>query len=1012
MRKCSLCALVAVMLVGRAAADPPSDAQTLDITKVLAMAGGAKVSTAADDSDLPKFDEVTKGMKSTKGLFTLWSYPDDAKDKDGEKLLAQIPGSLLGEKFMLSISFSGGGFFTGFPLEEKVVQWELRDKQLVLVEPETRFVVQDKDTVGDVVSRTYPDRIRAAVPLVTRAPSGDPVIDLGPMLKSDFADIGWMSFPMPGMMGIGGGGINNQLSKWTKKKTFELNTEIGVELAIGRSSPPGSFEKKLVHYSFWRLPQTNYSPRVADDRIGYFLTANQDWSKPTDSRDIFNRFVDRWQLEKRDPSLKVCEPKKPIVFYIEKTVPVRFRRAVRDGILEWNRAFEKCGFVNAVEVRQQTHDNEWKDLDPEDMRFSFFRWIVTGAGFAMGPHRANPFTGQIYDADIIFDDSMVRYFEQSAADMLPEAAMSMKTADLALSTFLERFPQFGRPQRDWTAFHHEDRDAAELRKIVRTRLQQRGSHLCDYSHGMGHQVALGRSLLAGQPAEVIEEFLYDVVKEVVMHEVGHTLGLRHNFKASSVWSLDDIRQRSADGLATTGSVMDYNPVLFFKDNPHKGDFITSTIGPYDYWAIEYGYRPADGSHETAPKPADTKAKETKTADNSDDGGATKTATVNTNEIPPEVLAQLPPEVKKMIESGAAARFAEAGAKPEAGKSRPSASPFAGINPAEAKMLQEIASRAAEPELAYATDEDTTILGADPRSNRFDMGADPIDWARTRVQLVDDRMASILEWGVKDQESWYHLRQSFLSLLMEKAFVLDYVGRYIGGQHTSRTHRGDPNAEPPLRLVDAKVQRDALAFIEDNLFSDKFFKFNANQLNHLAAPRWWHDGSVITYVVDFPVHDLVGTLQWWNLFDRMFPYTLRRIHDAELKAESTDKLTCAEYIQRVQNGCWNDVTADRVKGGDTWTDESPFLSSVRRSLQREYLNVIEPLVRTPPGRVVSPDIHAMVQHAARNLGRQIEDTLAAGKLDFATQAHLTACKSRIDRMLAPQLTEYGSANMGF
>ena len=77
----------------------------------------------------------------------------------------------------------------------------------------------------------------------------------------------------------------------------------GVELAVKRKSPPGSYDKKMVHFSFWKLPKTDYTPRVADDRVGYFLTANQDWAKPTDARDIFNRYIDRWHLEKRDPSL-------------------------------------------------------------------------------------------------------------------------------------------------------------------------------------------------------------------------------------------------------------------------------------------------------------------------------------------------------------------------------------------------------------------------------------------------------------------------------------------------------------------------------------------------------------------------------------------------------------------------------------------------------------------------------------------------------------------------------------
>jgi hypothetical protein len=150
----------------------------------------------------------------------------------------------------------------------------------------------------------------------------------------------------------------------------------------------------------------------------------------------------------------------------------------------------------------------------------------------------------------------------------------------------------------------------------------------------------------------------------------------------------------------------------------------------------------------------------------------------------------------------------------------------------------------------------------------------------------------------------------------------------------------------------------------------------------------------------------------QLFERLFPNTLRRIHDAEMKTTDADKFTVAEYLQRIQNACWADsVDRNRLTKGD-WTDASPFVSSVRRSLQREYLNLMEPLVRTPPGTVLSPDLHAMVQHSLRRLNVQIGQTLAAGGLDFASESHMTSCKSRIERMLAPELNEYRFGGVGF
>jgi hypothetical protein len=1023
LARLSLC-VVAGWLAVPGHGDAPPRPESLDLGSIAAIAMQASQPPGGEDSPpYPEFSAVTKGMTKREGLFTLWHYPAEARDKDPERLLAQIPASFLGEQFMLSTSVSGGGFFTGFPLDERVVKWEKLDRQLVLVQPETRYVVDRSKEVSDVVERTYPERIRVAVPILTQTPGGDPVIDLGALLKSEFADISWMSGGfMPFGFGGGGGMINPALSKWTKKKSFELNVEIGVELAVSNSAPPGSYDKKLVHYSFWKLPASDYTPRIADDRVGYFLTANQDWGKPTDARDLYNRYIDRWHLVKRDPSLKKCEPRQPIVFYIEKTVPVKYRRAVRDGILDWNRAYEQIGFLNAVEVRQQTDDNEWKDLDPEDMRYSFFRWIVTGAGFAMGPHRANPFTGQIYDADIIFDDSMVRYFEHEAGRMLPSTAVARKTDDPALRAFLEQHPEWNRPTSTWTTISLGDNEEPRVRDAIRERLRHQGCHFCDYADGMKHQMAVAGAALAGQPPEVIDEFLYQVIREVVMHEVGHTLGLRHNFKASSIYTLEEIERRRGTGEPLVGSVMDYNPVLFFADGTLDANFITPTIGPYDQWAIEYGYRPFDGSFKPAEdKPAsdepagDAPDRRSASADASDgtDGGTAAAGTVTLDDIPKDILDKLPPEVRQAIQSGA---ISAGGGGPTPPTPPKGGGPVFKAPPSgEEGMLQQIAARSTEPELAYATDEDTTYISPDPRSNRFDMAADPVNWAKTRVKLVDARMADILKWAVKDEESWYHLRDTFMSLVFEKVTVLDYVGRYVGGLYFNRAHRGDKGAEPPFVVVDAATQRAALSFIEETLYNDEFLTFSPEVLNHLAPPRWYHDGAMVDVAMDFPVHDIVGVLQWWNLFDRLFPQTLRRIHDAELKVEGGDRVTVAEYLQRIRNAVWAASTDTGRLTRGTWTDAKPYVSDLRRSLQREYLGIVEPLVRQRPGAVLSPDLHAMVRYSVKELGDQIGETLKAigtdGKGDFASRAHLDACKSRIERMLAPELQEYGPSAGG-
>jgi hypothetical protein len=640
-------------------------------------------------------------------------------------------------------------------------------------------------------------------------------------------------------------------------------------------------------------------------------------------------------------------------------VPVRFRRAIRDGILEWNKAFEKVGFLNAIQVRQQTDDNEWKDLDPEDMRYSFFRWIVTGYGFAMGPHRANPFTGEIYDADIVFDDSVVRYFEQEAERMLPSTAVAMKMNHPALRAFLEEFPQWQKPFQQWMNI---DKRCLEEDKFLETMYQRafEGRYsCCDYIEGMKHQMAVAGAVLSGEPKEVIERFLYDVIKEVACHEVGHTLGLRHNFAASSIYSLDEIKNRRTTDLATSGSIMDYNPVLFFKDKCTEGHFITPTIGPYDHWAIEYGYRPYDEKY---------------------------TAELEKNA--PSGKSDIPKDKSKCEDPNEAYLARLSG---------------------EAKMLHLVASRSAEPELLYLTDEDTVwVLSPDPRSNRFDMGADPVDWAQSRMDLIDHRMNNILDWGAKKGESWYHARSAFIRLLFEKTIVLDHIGRYAGGQYFHRTHRADPNAPAPFEVVPADLQRRALNFVADNLFEDKFFTFSPELLNHMAPPRWWHDGMAINlnfFTMDLPIHDYIAVMQWWHLIDRLYPFTLRRIHDNEMKTSDPQKLTAAEYLQTIQKAVWKDTCDADSAGKGQWSDNKPFVSDIRRSLQREYLNIMEQLVRIRPGGVISPDLHAMVWCSLDELGKSIDEVLKVQTLDFASRAHLKTCKSRIERMLTTKLEEW-------
>ncbi|MFM9067615.1 MAG: zinc-dependent metalloprotease, partial [Planctomycetota bacterium] len=327
-----------------------------------------------------------------------------------------------------------------------------------------------------------------------------------------------------------------------------------------------------VHYSISRIPQTGYQPRLADDRVGYFLTAVKDFSKTSD-RDPFVRYINRWHLERpAGPSEGPSTPKQSIVFWIEKTVPFKYRKPIREGIAEWNKAFEAAGWLNAIEVRQQPDNADW---DPEDINYNTFRWITSSAGFAMGPSRVNPYTGQILDADIIFD-----------ADFLTSWKQEFETLTA----------------RPVGAALFDDRDdEPSAQKTAADLFMRRGQPAhCFLREGMSSQMAFGAvaiEAIAADPkvaAEMQEKLLMQGLKEVTMHEVGHTLGLRHNFKASKWLSLKDLNDPEKAKGALVASVMDYSPTNIVPKEWKQGDYYMTTLGPYDFWAIQYGYAPLNG----------------------------------------------------------------------------------------------------------------------------------------------------------------------------------------------------------------------------------------------------------------------------------------------------------------------------------------------------------------------------------------------------------------------------------
>ena len=309
-----------------------------------------------------------------------------------------------------------------------------------------------------------------------------------------------------------------------------------------------------MHYSLAPLAETPMPARRADPRLGLFTTTVLDFGEDL-ARTPRTRLVHRWRLEKKDPAAAMSEPVKPISFWIDRNVPLQYRDTVRSAVLEWNKAFERIGFENAIVVQQQPDD---ADFDTLDVGIASVRWMssVAPSFTAIGPSHVDPRSGEILDADIGFEGLFAR---------------QQRSAHAQLLSFIGT-----------AAGEHA---------------QHPGHERCQYGDVAALQAGYALDVLAARgdldpEGEETQEFVLGYIKETLMHEVGHALGLRHNFRASRAYTDAQLSDPEfTRRVGTTGSVMDYNAVNL----PRPGEAVPAayqgTIGPYDYWAIEYAYKP-------------------------------------------------------------------------------------------------------------------------------------------------------------------------------------------------------------------------------------------------------------------------------------------------------------------------------------------------------------------------------------------------------------------------------------
>ncbi len=505
------------------------------------------------------FDEKLKSTKSDVGLLTIH------RDTVTGKSFLEIKEDQLNKEFIYFSVVEDGvleaGFFRGSYRGSKIIRFVRHYDRIEIQSPNTDYYFDQANALSKAANANINTPILSSLKIEAEKDGrilldGDAVF-----LSEDFQMVKPPSRPGPGSEGGMLGSLSKDKTKIKSIRNYPENTDVVVSYFYDNKNPsrggspaitdPRSIEVAYQH-SIIEMPEDDFTPRKDDARVGYFMTEVTDMTSfdATPYRDM----IHRWKLVKKDPNAAISEPVEPITWWIENTTPEEFRPIIKEGVERWNLSFEKAGFKNAVVVNIQPDDADW---DAGDIRYNVLRWTSSPmppfGGY--GPSFVNPRTGQILGADIMLEFAAIsnRLFR---TEVFKLAGLNM------------------------------DEDQPELP------LSEYDQHYCDVSNHIHHSLQFG---LNGMKAMNIdkasqEEFVKQTLYRLVLHEVGHTLGLTHNMKASSIHSPEDLKKKSViDEWGLCNSVMEYPAVHFPTAEMDHQTWFDSNPGAYDDWVIEYGY---------------------------------------------------------------------------------------------------------------------------------------------------------------------------------------------------------------------------------------------------------------------------------------------------------------------------------------------------------------------------------------------------------------------------------------
>ena len=490
-----------------------------------------------DQGPKPYAEVITEEAVSDEGLFTVHQV--------GDRYFFEIPESLYGQDMLLITRIGrvpagfGGFIVSGTKVSEQVLRWERRNDQVLLRKVSFNQVADDSLPISDSVVRNNFAPILAAFDIEAIGPDATTVvIDVTDFYAGDTPALSGLSAAQRTTYGVRR--LDPDRSFINYARSYPLNIDIRHTLTFEATDAPDAKTETIsmeMHQSMVLLPEDPMMPRVADDRVGYFSITQVNFGLD-ELKAAEQTFIRRWRLEPTDPEAyargELVDPVKPIVYYIDPSTPARWRPYVKQGVEDWQAAFETAGFSNAIIAREPPSPAEDPEWAAEDARYSVVRWAASMVRNAMGPSVSDPRTGEIIESDIVW-------------------------------------------------FHN---------------------HLRSYRNRL--MLETGASNPAARSLDMPDELMGETIRQVIAHEIGHAIGLPHNMIGSSSYPTESLRDPDfARRMGVSPSVMDYarqNYVAQPGDGLQPTDYIRK-IGPYDHYAVNWGYRVIPD----ATSPADEKA---------------------------------------------------------------------------------------------------------------------------------------------------------------------------------------------------------------------------------------------------------------------------------------------------------------------------------------------------------------------------------------------------------------------